>query len=143
MKLVLQQIDSGCIISTSHKLNPDGYLRKRIDNKLVMYHRHVWEQHNGPIPEGYEVDHKCRNRACCNIDHLQLLGISEHKVKTNKERYRERFEKARAYWIDTGCNGYELGEVFDVTWSCGYRWIRMWKREGAETISKESTGHRE
>ncbi|MGX9276092.1 HNH endonuclease, partial [Pantoea ananatis] len=25
-----------------------------------MYHRTVWKEQHGDIPEGYEVDHKCR-----------------------------------------------------------------------------------
>jgi hypothetical protein len=27
----------------------------------------------GQIPEGFEIDHKCRNRACVRPEHLQLL----------------------------------------------------------------------
>lgn len=132
--LVLEETDSGCIVPTSHKLNQDGYFRKQIKHpdgvvRPVMYHRWVWEQANGPIPNGYEIDHKCRNRACCNIDHLQLLTITEHKVKTNSERYADRLQAAKEYWIKTQCTGTELGKVFGVTYSTGCRWIRDWKSE--------------
>lgn len=82
-KLILATTESGCIIPTSHKLNADGYFRKRTNGVLEMYHRTVWKEQHGDIPEGYEVDHKCRNRACCNAEHLQLLEGSEHTVKTN------------------------------------------------------------
>ena len=144
-ELVLEHTDTGCIVPTSHKLNQDGYFRKRFtmpdgESVMIMYHRYVWEQKYGKIPEGYEVDHICRNRACCNTDHLQLLTIKEHKVKTNQQRYKDRHLEAEQYWSDTGCTGTELGDVFNVTFSTGCRWIRDWKsKEGAETIPKGST----
>lgn len=94
-----------------------------------MYHRHVWEQEHGEIPEGYEVDHMCGNRACCNIEHLQMLDKTAHLVKTNEERYRGRFETARSYWESTNCTGTELGKKFGVSFSCGCRWIRIWKSQ--------------
>lgn len=34
-------------------------------------HRVVYERLRGPIPEGLVLDHLCRNRACCNPDHLE------------------------------------------------------------------------
>lgn len=36
-------------------------------------HRVVWILLRGPIPEGMYVDHKCRNVACCNPDHLRVV----------------------------------------------------------------------
>lgn len=119
--------ETGCITPSSHALNQDGYFRKRVDGKLVMYHRHIWESLKGSIPEGYEVDHMCRNRACCNIHHLQILSSKAHKIKTNQERYAPRKEAARLYWSNTKCSGTHLGEKFDVTFSAACRWIREWK----------------
>lgn len=127
-QLVLATTHSGCIVPTSHKLNQDGYFRKRFKDGIVMYHRYVWEQVNGKVPEGHEIDHMCKNRACCNIDHLQMLDRTTHLVKTNKERYADRFAEAREYWAATGCTGTELGRQFGVTPSCGCRWIRIWKQ---------------
>ena len=87
IEMVTKQMEDGCIICTSHKHNPDGYLRKRHEGDLIMWHRKVWIDEHGPIPEGYEIDHKCRNRACFNLDHLQMLEGSEHASKGNRERY--------------------------------------------------------
>lgn len=76
-------------------LNQDGYLRRMTAFKskgglLKMVHRLEWEIVNGPIPKGYEINHLCKNRRCCNLEHLEMLTISEHRAKDNSERYRER-----------------------------------------------------
>lgn len=82
--------DKGCHSVVSHKLNADGYFRKvfktATGKSWVMFHRFVWEQEKGPIPEGYTIDHLCNNRACCNIHHLQVLTRTDHAVKTNINR---------------------------------------------------------
>lgn len=36
-----------------------------------LAHRWTWENLVGPVPAGLELDHLCRNRACCNPDHLE------------------------------------------------------------------------
>lgn len=41
--------------------------------ETILVHRYVWEQTRGPIPAGIFIDHQCRNRACCNIQHLRLV----------------------------------------------------------------------
>lgn len=132
--LVLKRLENGCIIPTSHKLNADGYFRYRLPNwvgkgraPLVMYHRYVWEKAHGAIPEGYEIDHICKNRACCNIEHLQMLEGSQHARKDNHLRYKKRKEKAKEYWSKTHCSGTYLASLVGVSFSSACRWIREWK----------------
>src|SRR5262249_7113042 len=36
-------------------------------------HRVAWERRHGPIPPGLQLDHLCRNRACVNVRHLELV----------------------------------------------------------------------
>jgi len=132
-KLVLVSTSSGCLVPTSHKLNQDGYFRKRvwIDGvlKAVMYHRYVYEQNRGPIPEGYEVDHLCKNRACCNIDHLQLLPATIHRSKDNSERYASSKETARQFFKDhPDITGTELGKRFGVSFSTGCKWRKEFSK---------------
>lgn len=85
--------DNGCIIPLSHKLNHDGYFRKRWGSVrkgvsvVEMFHRFIYRIHNGDIPEGHEVDHICRCRPCCNPEHLRALEATEHTIHTNRTRW--------------------------------------------------------
>lgn len=38
-----------------------------------MAHRLVWELLVGPIPQGKQIDHLCRNHACVNPEHLDIV----------------------------------------------------------------------
>lgn len=117
----------GCFVCISHKLNADGYFRKRWSNGFEMFHRFIYRAHKGPIPDDHEIDHMCGNRACCNPDHLQALPEQEHAVLTNETRYRPRKDAAKAFWLETRCTGTALADKFGVTFGAGCGWIREGK----------------
>jgi hypothetical protein len=48
-----------------------GYGQMYIDGKMVYAHREYYESYVADIPPGLVIDHLCRNRACCNPDHLE------------------------------------------------------------------------
>ena len=48
-----------------------GYGQFYVDSKPVGAHRVAYELMRGPIPDGLELDHLCRNPGCVNPDHLE------------------------------------------------------------------------
>ena len=56
-----------------------GYGHVRKDGRLVPAHRVYYERQVGPIPEGLELDHLCRVRACVNPDHLEPVTMQENR----------------------------------------------------------------
>lgn len=76
------EVGSSChwwLADTSAK----GYGRFWDGTRHVQAHRFAYERRFGPIPEGLQLDHLCRNRACVNPEHLEpvdnrtnvLLGV--------------------------------------------------------------------
>ncbi|MGW0756151.1 HNH endonuclease signature motif containing protein [Streptomyces sp. NPDC002814] len=53
--------------------NEKGYGTFWADGRTVKAHRYAYEQQNGPIPAGLEVDHRCRRRACVAPGHLDAV----------------------------------------------------------------------
>jgi len=60
---------SGCWIWTAWL--SDGYGLIKNDGRTIIAHRLAYELYKGPIPDGLELDHLCRNRCCVNPDHLE------------------------------------------------------------------------
>ena len=50
-----------------------GYGTVGFNGKIIRVHRYVYERDVGPIPPGMEIDHQCRVRACCNVQHLRVV----------------------------------------------------------------------
>lgn len=58
-----------------------GYGRIRIGNRMVLAHRWSYENARGPIPSGKVIDHLCRNRACVNPEHLEVVTQSVNTLR--------------------------------------------------------------
>jgi len=59
-------------------------------------HRVYYELTRGKIPDGLELDHKCRVPCCVNPDHLEPVTHRENMRRGNFEKVRQRFVKFRA-----------------------------------------------
>lgn len=63
-------------------INPTGYGAAYAgkSNGPMLAHRLAMLIKVGELPEGQVVDHICRNRACCNPDHLRLISNRENVI---------------------------------------------------------------
>lgn len=53
----------------------------------ILTHRATFEAYKGPIPDGLEIDHLCRNRACCNPGHLRAVDRSANNLNGARSLY--------------------------------------------------------
>lgn len=73
----------GCWIFTG-ALNPAGYGVIGYAGKVHLAHRLSYEVEVGPIPDGLELDHLCRNRNCFNPDHLEPVTHLENMRRSSR-----------------------------------------------------------
>ncbi len=105
-----------------------GYHVCNVLGKTKYIHHVVWEMHNGPIPEGMEVDHIDRDRTNNLLENLRLgtgsqnmgnsTGHSDKSGGLPKGVYKARnkfYGKIMHKGINHKFSSYEVEEV--VTWS--------------------------
>lgn len=71
------ETETGCWQFTGY-CPPGGYGQV---GRNLRVHVIVWEHFRGPVPDGLELDHLCRNRACCNPDHLEPVTGRVNKLR--------------------------------------------------------------
>jgi len=68
-----------------------GYGNLTFKCESLYAHRASWEVHNGPIPVGMSVLHKCDNRRCINPEHL-FLGTQDDNIKDMYKKGRQAYD---------------------------------------------------
>jgi len=89
-----------------------GYAR--VGGKRKSAHITFWEEVNGPVPDGLELDHLCRNKACVNPNHLEAVTHATNlrrgsRTKLTMGQVMEIREMAG------GITQKELGKMFGVS----------------------------
>jgi hypothetical protein len=49
-----------------------------VKGRMRYAHRLSYELHNGPVPDGHELDHLCQQHYCVNPDHLEPVTHQEN-----------------------------------------------------------------
>lgn len=74
-------LTQGCYRWTGN-ISPDtGYGRLGIDYDQDYAHRISYKWFVGPIPDGLQIDHVCRNRWCVNWTHLEPVPRRENLIR--------------------------------------------------------------
>lgn len=79
---------SGCWLWNG-VLDKKGYGRIFVNRKRYFAHRLSWIVHNGEIPQGMYILHKCDNPTCVNPDHL-FIGTQKDNVDDCIEKGRRK-----------------------------------------------------
>jgi hypothetical protein len=84
--------DEGCWDWQGEISSTNGYGIAYYKGRGYRAHRAVYEVARGPIPDGLQLDHLCRNRACVRPSHLEPVtnwentrrGIGPFAIKANQ-----------------------------------------------------------
>ena len=112
-----------------------GYGMAWRDGKHVLAHRAYYEEWVGPIPDGYQLDHLCRNRACVNPEHLEVTTRRQNvrrgsNAKLTEAQVVEIRERAEGCPVRPASRG--LAPEYGVTPACvrdvlrGKTWKDQW-----------------
>jgi|SRR5688500_12907487 len=59
----------------------NGYGLAKLNGSMTATHRAAYAALVGPVPPGKQLDHLCRNRACCNPAHLEPVSPRENVLR--------------------------------------------------------------
>jgi hypothetical protein len=69
-----------------------GYGLIRYNYKNEKIHRMIWFIYNKIIPQGHIIRHKCKNKNCCNPDHLETGTMKENQQDRIRDGTDQRGE---------------------------------------------------
>ena len=104
---------SGCWEWTGYRLKT-GYARVTFGNVSQIAHRLIYKLIVGPIPDGCDLHHNCRNKGCVNPRHLAPLvrkahlAEEDHSTKGIREREKthcpsgHEYTAENTYWHGDG-----------------------------------------
>lgn len=78
------------------RITIDGYIEVKTQepNVFKLKHRLIWEEHNGQIPKGYNIQFRDRNPLNCTIENLYMISRSKQINENTIMRYPESLRTA-------------------------------------------------
>lgn len=99
--------DGDCLVWTGATTN--GYGVIGVDsNHTEQTHRVAYKLYKGEIPQGYQIDHLCMNRRCCNPDHLEAVTQLENLRRENSHRWSKVTSCKRGHPFTSKNSGWTL-----------------------------------
>lgn len=71
--------EGDCLLWTGTKSK--GYGKIVVGKQTLRVHRVWWLAHGREIPDGMELDHLCRRRACVCLNHLEVVTSRENTLR--------------------------------------------------------------
>lgn len=81
IKSKIEILENGCWQWKGY-ISKKGYGTIGYRTKMVRIHRLTYQLLKGSIADGLEIDHLCRNRACCNPLHLETVTSNENTKRS-------------------------------------------------------------
>jgi hypothetical protein len=73
-------VPTGCWLWTGG-VSKWGYGKFKVEGRTLAAHRWGYEALVGPVPEGLQIDHRCRVRSCVNPSHLDAVTCRENLLR--------------------------------------------------------------
>ena len=96
-------------------LGVGGYGALHREGRTQRAHRWMYKQFVGPIPEGAELDHLCRVRACVNPAHLEPISRAENVRRGLKTKLTRADVLQIRSRLVTGASYHDLAREFGVS----------------------------
>lgn len=81
------------------RINVDGYIERKVTDDgpsrfhFRQLHRIVWEEFHGPVPEGFVVVFKNRNKLDVRLENLELISRKDLQARNTIHRYPEELKQ--------------------------------------------------
>lgn len=107
---------SECILWTGAVTNRGyGQATRSQPRRKVYVHREAWENANGPIPAGRTIHHRCGQRTCLNVEHMELLTRAEHAGVGGHGKLTAADADEIRRRVEGGERQVDLARAFDVS----------------------------